>query len=59
MKHAGAKGCGGTEKRLKFRVVVLHGKQETPVARARVFERENEVVFILQRLELWAPFKTH
>jgi hypothetical protein len=36
-EQAGEKGRGGAEKRKKFRVVVWHGKQEVPVARARVF----------------------
>jgi hypothetical protein len=33
---SGRKGLGGAEKRKKLRVEVLHGKQEMPVACARV-----------------------
>jgi hypothetical protein len=35
-EHAGEKGRGGAERRKKLRVAVWHGKQEMPVARARV-----------------------
>ena len=33
---SGRKGRGGVEKRKKLRVALCHGKQEMPVARARV-----------------------
>jgi hypothetical protein len=35
-EHAGEKGRGRAEKRKKLRVALWHGKQEMPVARARV-----------------------
>jgi hypothetical protein len=52
------KGRGGEEKSKKHRVNVWHGKQEMPVARARLYpERENTVVLPLQPLEIWARAK--
>ena len=44
-EHAGGKGWEGTEKRKKFRVAVLHGKQKILVAHARFRTGEYEVFF--------------
>jgi hypothetical protein len=41
----------------KLRVAVRHGKQEMPVARARVSRTGNNVILLLKPLELWAPCK--
>jgi hypothetical protein len=52
----GRKGRSGAEKRKKLRVLVWHGKQEMPMARARV-SRTVEVILRLLSLELWAQCK--
>jgi hypothetical protein len=41
------KRAGGAEKRKKIRVVIMHEKQEIPVARSRDPKRENEMVLSL------------
>jgi hypothetical protein len=48
----GRKKAGGAEKRYEFRAVVLHRKQELPVARSLDLERENEVVLPPRSTEL-------